>query len=173
MPYNGFMIEAKYDIAVTFGRFNLLHIGHVDMFERMADLAHNCLIGVSSGPNNLPIDQRVAVIEKAMGINGVVYEHFGGPYETAKAPNPFAFFEFVNAERVVLVLGEDQVKLAEAAKKVLGWDYHLVKRLYSSTEVRALIDNEEWDRLIEVVPNEILPDVARLRGQEILSQITK
>ncbi len=173
MAYNGFMIEAKYDIAVTFGRFNLLHIGHIDMFERMADLAATCLIGVSTGPDNLPVDQRIEVIEKAMGINHVVAEIMGCCYETAKASNPFAFFEFINSERVILVLGEDQVKLAEAAKRVLGWDYHLVKRLYSSTEVRALIDNEEWDRLIEVIPNEILPDVARLRGQEILAQKAK
>jgi hypothetical protein len=167
------MIETKYDLAVTFGRFNLLHVGHIDMFERMVDFAGTCLIGVSTGPDNLPVDQRVAVIEKAMGMNGVVYEHFGGVYETAKASNPFAFFEFVNAERVILVLGEDQVKLAEAAKRVLGWDYHLVKRLCSSTEVRALIDNEEWDRLVEIVPNDILPDVARLRGQEISQKMKK
>jgi hypothetical protein len=167
------MIEAKYDLAVTFGRFNLLHVGHIDMFERMVGFAGTCLIGVSTGPDNLPIDQRVAVIEKAMGMNGVVYEHFGGVYETAKASNPFAFFEFVNAERVILILGEDQVKLAEAAKRVLGWDYHLVKRLCSSTEVRALIDNEEWDRLVEIVPNDILPDVARLRGQEISQKMKK
>jgi len=167
------MIEAKYDLAVTFGRFNLLHVGHIDMFERMVGFAGTCLIGVSTGPDNLPIDQRVAVIEKAMGMNGVVYEHFGDVYETAKASNPFAFFEFVNAERVILVLGEDQVKLAEAAKRVLGWDYHLVKRLCSSTEVRALIDNEEWDRLVEIVPNDILPDVARLRGQEISQKMKK
>jgi len=167
------MIETKYDLAVTFGRFNLLHVGHIDMFERMVDFAGTCLIGVSTGPDNLPVDQRVAVIEKAMGMNGVVYEHFGGVYETAKASNPFAFFEFVNAERVILILGEDQVKLAEAAKRVLGWDYHLVKRLCSSTEVRALIDNEEWDRLVEIVPNDILPDVARLRGQEISQKMKK
>ena len=167
------MIETKYDLAVTFGRFNLLHVGHIDMFERMVDFAGTCLIGVSTGPDNLPVDQRVSVIENAMGMNGVVYEHFGGVYETAKASNPFAFFEFVNAERVILVLGEDQVKLAEAAKRVLGWDYHLVKRLCSSTEVRALIDNEEWDRLVEIVPNDILPDVARLRGQEISQKMKK
>jgi hypothetical protein len=167
------MIETKYDLAVTFGRFNLLHVGHIDMFERMVGFAGTCLIGVSTGPDNLPIDQRVAVIEKAMGINHVVAEIMGCCYETAKAANPFAFFELVTAERVVLVLGEDQVKLAEAAKRVLGWDYHLVKRLCSSTEVRALIDNEEWDRLVEIVPNDILPDVARLRGQEILQKMKK
>lgn len=161
------MTETKYDLAVTFGRFNLLHVGHVDMFERMADLAPSCLIGVSDGPANLPTDRRVAVIEKMVGANTVTAEHFGCPYEVVKAPNPFAFFEFVTAKRVVLVLGEDQEALAKAAKRVFGWDYHLVKRLCSSTEVRSLIDNEQWDRLVEVVPAEILPQVARLRGLEV------
>jgi hypothetical protein len=163
------MTETKYDLAVTFGRFNLLHRGHVDMFERMAWLAPSCLIGVSDGPNNLPATLRVAVIEKAMGINGVVSELMSSVYDTARAANPFAFFEYVTADpaRVVLVLGEDQEGLGKAAKRVLGWDYHLVKRLGSSTEVRALIDNEEWDRLVDAVPLEIIPDVARLRGLEL------
>ena len=163
------MQETKYDLAVTFGRFNLLHFGHVDMFERMAELAPSCLIGVSDGPSNLPIDERIAVIERAMGMNGAVAEHFGSVYDTAKAGNPFAFFEYVTADptRVVLVLGEDQEALAKAAKRVFGWDYYLNKRLGSSTEVRSLIDSEQWDRLVDTVPAEIIPDVCRLRAQEL------
>jgi len=163
------MTETKYDLAVTFGRFNLLHFGHVDMFERMAELAPSCLIGVSDGPNNLPIEQRIAVIERAMGIDSTVSELFGCVYDTAKAGNPFAFFEYVTVApaRVVLVLGEDQEALAKAAKRVFGWDYYLNKRLGSSTEVRSLIDGEQWDRLVDVVPAEILPDVCRLRAQEL------
>ena len=161
------MTETKYDLAVTFGRFNLLHHGHIDMFERMAELAPSCLIGVSDGPANLPAALRVQVIEKAMGIGTPVSEHFGCPYETAKGANPFAFFEYVTAKRVVVVLGEDQEGLGKAAKRVFGWDYVLVKRLCSSTEVRTMIDNEDWDRLTEVVPADILPLVANLRGLEL------
>jgi cytidyltransferase-like protein len=161
------MNETTFDIAVTFGRFNLLHIGHLALFDRMADLAPNCLIGVSTGPNNLRFEARREVIEKAVGANTPTAEHFGNPFEVCGGANPFAFFDFVTAKNVVLVLGEDQVKLAEAAKRVLGWEFSLVKRLSSSTEVRALIDNEDWDRLIEVVPEDIVPMVARLRGDEI------
>jgi cytidyltransferase-like protein len=166
------MTETKYDLAVTFGRFNLLHAGHLDMFERMAGLAPSCLIGVSDCPSNLPTDRRVAVIEKALALalSTATAEHFGAPWETARAGNPFAFFEFVTAKRVVIVLGEDQEGLAKAAKRVFGWDYHLVKRLGSSTEVRSLIDSEQWDRLTEVVPAGILPDVCRLRALELRKQ---
>ena len=162
------MTENTYDIAVTFGRFNLLHIGHIALFDRMADLAPKCLIGVSSGPNNLPLDARREVIERVLGVNTPTAECFGSPYETIGGTNVFAFFDFITAKSVVLVLGEDQEKLAKATKRVLGWDYVLVKRLSSSTEVRTLIDNEEWDRVVQVVPEEILPAVARLRGEEIL-----
>lgn len=162
------MTENTYDIAVTFGRFNLLHIGHIALFDRMADLAPKCLIGVSSGPNNLPLDARRNVIETALGCNTPTAEMFGNPYETIGGANPFAFFEFITAKSVVLVLGEDQEALAKAAKRVFGWDYVLVQRLCSSTEVRSMIDNEEWDRVVQVVPENILPAVARLRGEEIL-----
>lgn len=162
------MTENTYDIAVTFGRFNLLHIGHIALFDRMADLAPKCLIGVSSGPNNLPLDARREVIERALGAYYLTAEHSGNPFETIGGANVFAFFDFITAKSVVLVIGEDQEKLAKATKRVLGWDYILVKRLSSSTEVRTLIDNEEWDRVVQVVPEEILPAVARLRGEEIL-----
>jgi hypothetical protein len=30
-----------------------------------------------------------------------------------------------------------------------------------------MIDREEWDRLVDAVPLEIIPDVARLRGLEL------
>jgi len=164
------MTNIGYDLAVTFGRFNLLHAGHLDMFERMVDLAPSCLIGVSDGPANLPVDARVAVIRKALGLDIAAAEHFGVPWETACAGNPFAFFEFVTAGRVLVVLGEDQEGLAKAAKRVFGWDYRLVKRLGSSTEVRSLIDSEQWDRLAETVPAKILPDVCRLRALELKKQ---
>jgi len=166
------MNESKYDLAVTFGRFNLLHAGHIDMFERMADLAPSCLIGVSDGPANLPADARVAVIRRALGLDTATAEHFGAPWDTTRAGNPFAFFEYVTAPaaRVVVVLGEDQEGLAKAAERVFGWGYHLVRRLGSSTEVRSLIDSEQWDRLTEVVPAKILPDVCRLRALELKKQ---
>lgn len=168
MLYSGFMNETTFDIAVTFGRFNLLHVGHLALFDQMADLAPNCLIGVSTGPNNLQFGARKEVIEKAVGANTVTAELCGNPFEVCGAPNPFAFFDFVTAKNVVLVLGEDQIKLAEATKKVLGWEFRLVKRLTSSTEVRAIIDNEKWDRLVDVVPSEIVSMVTQLRHQEIL-----
>lgn len=157
------MDKKTYDIAITFGRFNLLHNGHLDLFHRMAETAYECSIGVSSGPKNLPLADRMKVIKKALGDNRGCYEVTGGS-------NPFDFFDFIhqaNGENVILFLGEDQEALGKAAERVFGWDYRLVKRLGSSTDVRGMIDREEWDRLVNSVPAEIIPDVARLRGMEL------
>ena len=158
------MNETTYDLAITFGRFNLLHNGHVDLFHRMAKVAHECSIGVSSGDRNLPLADRCRVIDTALKPNNRCYRIVGGS-------NPFDYFGRVNDANingsVILFLGEDQEALAKAAKRVFGWDYYLVKRLGSSTDVRGMIDREEWDRFVDAVPLEIIPDVARLRGLEL------
>ena len=158
------MNKATYDLAITFGRFNLLHNGHLDLFHRMAKMAHECSIGVSSGGRNLPLADRVMVIDKALKPNNRCYRVVGGS-------NPFDYFGKIDElnpnNSVILFLGEDQEMLAKAAKRVFGWNYHLVKRLGSSTDIRGMIDEEEWDRLIDSVPLEIIPDVARLRGVEL------
>jgi cytidyltransferase-like protein len=157
------MDKQTYDLAITFGRFNLLHNGHLDLFRRMADAAHECSIGVSSGPKNLPLSDRIEVIKKGLGDNA-------GCYHVTSGSNPFDFFDFIqqiNSTSVILFLGEDQEVLGKATQRVLGWDYHLVKRLGSSTDVRGMIDREEWDRLVNAVPAHIIPDVARLRGIEL------
>lgn len=157
------MDKQTYDIAITFGRFNLLHNGHLDLFHRMAAAALECSIGVSSGPKNLPLSDRIWVIKKALSDNA-------GCYHVTDGSNPFDYFDFIhqiNGSNVILFLGEDQEALGKAAQRVFGWDYHLVKRLGSSTDVRGMIDREEWDRLVNSVPTEIIPDVSRLRGMEL------
>lgn len=157
------MDKQTYDIAITFGRFNLLHNGHIDLFYRMAMVAQECSIGVSSGPKNLPLLDRISVIEKALGDNA-------GCYQVIDGTNPFDYFDFIhqiNGSSVILFLGEDQEALGKAAQRVFGWDYQLVKRLGSSTDVRGMIDRGEWDRLVNSVPVNILPDVSRLRGMEL------
>jgi nicotinamide mononucleotide adenylyltransferase len=158
------MIKQTYDLAITFGRFNLLHNGHIDLFERMATFANICKIGLSSASKNLPLSDRIRVIDKALHPNASKYQMLAGS-------NVFDYFgriaELHSSEDIILILGEDQEVLAKAAERVFGWEYHLVRRLGSSTEVRGVIDNEQWDRLDRIVPRAIIPDVCRLRGMEI------
>ena len=51
-------MHKRFKAAVTFGRFNLLHKGHLDLFKNMAGAAKEIVIGVSTGPNNLTYRQR-------------------------------------------------------------------------------------------------------------------
>lgn len=160
------MIKQTYDLAITFGRFNLLHNGHVDLFEQMAATAPISSIGVSSSSKNLPIPDRIRVIDKALRVSGIEDSVI-----TTCGSNPFDYFgriaESYSSHNIILFLGEDQEVLAKAAQRVFGWEYQLIKRLGSSTEVRGVIDNEQWDRLDLIVPRIIVPDICHLRGMEI------
>lgn len=164
MLYDEVMIKQTYDLAITFGRFNLLHYGHIHLFERMAMFSSICSIGLSSAAKNLPLSDRIRVIDKALHLRDMNHRIIAGS-------NPFDYFgqivELYSSEDIILFLGEDQEVLAKAAQRVFGWEYYLVKRLGSSTEVRGVIDNEQWDRLDHIVPKVIIPDVCRLRGMEI------
>lgn len=164
MLYDEVMIKQTYDLAITFGRFNLLHNGHIDLFERMAAFSSTCSIGLSSAAKNLSLSDRIRVIDKALRLRDINYRMIAGY-------NPFDYFgqiaELHSYENIILFLGEDKEVLAKAAQRVFGWEYHLIGRLGSSTEVRGVIDNEQWDRLDHIVPKIIVPDVCRLRGMEI------
>jgi len=151
-----------FKIALTFGRFNLLHKGHIDLFKQMADSADEFLIGVSTGPNNLTYRQRADVIHKALNADY--------PYGTSMGllPNrqPFDLFREVpsevDASEVIFFVGEDQYKLAKAVERSLGFSTRIIPRLTSSTLVRQAIDNEEWDLLAGMIPGSIINDVIQL-----------
>lgn len=154
----------EFKVAVTFGRFNIPHNGHLDLFQKMAQSADEIIIGLSEGPNNLPVNQRLLAIGTMAGAEGI-------NYTILTASQPFDFFRKVEAisyakEDVALWLGHDQIKLALAAQRVMGWTSRTIERLTSSTEVRQLIDQEEWDLLSKRVPSSIFNEVLKLRQIE-------
>ncbi len=150
-----------FKFAFTFGRFNLLHRGHLDLFQRMADVAEVITIGVSTGSKNLPYSKRADVIDK---------------WARVDAPNlsilmlprlqPFDLFKELPLgtlpSEVVFFVGEDQYLLAKAVERSLGFTVVTIPRLGSSTSVRQTIDNEEWDLLSGMIPGSIINDVIQL-----------
>jgi len=150
----------QFKVALTFGRFNLLHKGHLDLFRQMAEAANEIAIGISTGPNNLLYRQRADVIYKAIAAEDWRITHGLFPRR-----QPFELFkeaEHVEPEKVVLYLGEDQYKLAMAVERAYGWATRCIPRLTSSTQVRSLIDNEDWDVLSTIVPGSIINDIVSL-----------
>jgi len=160
--YDTYMSNKQFKVAVTFGRFNLLHKGHIMLFQQMADYADEVVIGVSNNSRNLSFTNRKQVIDLAL-------EPLGINYTVVEASNPFDLFDQVIKKEPNLVtafFGEDQNSLAIAAHRVYGWVPKTIERLSSSTVVRALIDNEEWDLLGKIVPSRIISNVIRLRKCE-------
>mgnify|MGYP002638076762 FL=1 len=157
----------EFTVAVTFGRFNIPHYGHLDLFKKMSESADQIIIGLSEGPDNIPVGRRLSAV-------GNMVEAEGINFQLIPAPQPFEFFRKVDAmdfskDETALWLGHDQIKLALAAQKVMGWSSRTIERLTSSTEVRDLIDREEWDLLSKRVPPSIFNEVLQLRHLEINS----
>ncbi len=149
--------------AVTFGRFNLFHKGHLALIEEMGRLADYVTIGLSDNPRNLPFALRKEVIHLALKDSGIAYS-------ITMASNPFELFKAVedlNNPHVVTVFGEDQVALGLAAKRHYGWlDCH-VERLTSSTAIRSHLDLEEWDLLASLTVPGTIPHLINLRKLEL------
>ena len=154
-------MSKTFDIAVTYGRFNLLHKGHMRLFERMDKNASKLYIGLSSAQRNLPAHMRSEAIKAALN-------EYGIKAAIVDAGNPFELFQAVNLPdaKIITIFGTDQYTLANAANKAYGWSQDLVERLTSSTAIRAHIDNEEWDILADLVPASIIPHVINLRQIE-------
>ena len=151
---------ARFKQALTFGRFNLLHRGHVDLFHQMMDDASEVIIGLSTGSKNLPWAHRRKVIDKALADRH--------RYQVLPKPTPFSLFEvrMFNPEDTVIYLGQDQWELGQTLSREFGVACVTIPRLTSSTTIRALIDNEEWSLLAKEVPANIIHDVTLLRELE-------
>ena len=150
----------QFKVAVTFGRFNLLHKGHLDLFKQMAGSAKEIIIGISTGPNNLTYRQRADVIIKALN-----HDRLGVANGLFPKRQPFDLLKecaHLKPEDVVFYVGEDQFALAKAVERTLGYRIATIPRLTSSTLVRQTIDSEDWDLLARLVPASIISDVTQL-----------
>lgn len=164
MLYNSYMqtnLTLKpYRVAVTYGRFNLLHKGHLDLFRKMQNVSEKVVIGISASDKNKDLKKRIAVIHKAME-----QECPDIDYVVVPSKNPFECFDVaysMGEDDVIAYFGHDQASLAKSVEKYFGWRWKTIDRLTSSTAVRSHIDNEEWDILPSIVPLSIINDVIAL-----------
>ena len=153
-------MSKPFDFAITFGRFNLLHNGHLDLFKQMADSAGEIAIGVSTGPSNLGYRGRADVLLKA--IKAAEFDVHAGLYPKLQPFDMVGIAESHDPSRVVFYVGEDQFKLAKAVSRVCGFATITIPRLTSSTIVRECIDSEDWDLLAGILPASVFTDVVKL-----------
>jgi len=155
----------QYKLAITFGRFNLLHRGHVDLFKQMGLSADKVLIGVSSSSKNLNYASRRKVIKTALRED----PEFVAPFEVETFRSPFHAMEVVDEDwfNTVVYLGEDQFELGKTLTREFGCASITIPRLSASTTIRNLIDREEWALLAREVPSSVINYVINLREQEL------
>ncbi len=149
--------------ACTYGRFNLFHKGHLALIEEMGRLADYVTIGISDNPKNLPVELRKEVIKIALEGSNIAFS-------ITQASNPFELFQRVEGlsnTNVVTVFGDDQFALGQAAQRHYGWDPAYVRRLTSSTALRAHLDLEEWDVLADLTVPGTIPSLINLRKLEL------
>jgi cytidyltransferase-like protein len=134
-----------FKVAYTFGRFNIPHNGHLSLFNMMGDLAEKVVVGVSTGKNNLPVEQRMDVLN-AMAPNTLFIP----------LPTPFFLPKGHFGEDGVIVLGEDQGSLADSLANYYGLETFLHKRITSSTMCRSLFAANNVEELVLHIPTKVL-----------------
>ena len=131
--------STRYESAVTFGRFNIAHKGHVELVQKMLQVADQAFVAVSAGAKNNDWDLRVLLFRALLRRSGVDL----GRVKFVKQSNPFAAIETaIEAtphKEAVLVLGEDQRGMAEQLSADCDVPIILNRRTTSSTSVRANI----------------------------------
>jgi len=155
----------RFKLAVTFGRFNLPHIGHLDLFKQMADSATDLIIGISTHESNLSVRDRVQTLTHMIKND----KDFVTPFQISPKRQPFELIAELKAydpNDVVFYLGQDQYELAKAVEKYIGCASVLIPRLTSSSAIRGMIDDQDWTLLAKHVPMSIYNKVVQLRETE-------
>jgi len=76
------MSEKKYKRAITYGTYDLFHIGHLRLFKRIANLADELYVAVSSDEFNalkgkkciVPFENRKEIVESLRMVTKVIRE---------------------------------------------------------------------------------------------------
>ena len=154
----------QFKTAFTFGRFNLLHRGHIDLFKQMQGGAEHVLVGISTGAQNLTWHSRRKIIRQVL-LNDPDFKSF----DIIGSRSPFGLLEHIHddPENTVIYLGHDQFELGQTMSREFGCATICIPRLTSSSTLRHLIDTDQWSLLAREVPQSIINDVIRLRQQEL------
>lgn len=72
----------KHHTLITYGTFDMFHIGHVNLLRRMADLAERVIVGVSTDEFNaekgkktiIPYEDRIEILRACRFVDGAFAE---------------------------------------------------------------------------------------------------
>lgn len=138
-------------MLVAIGRCNLLHPGHVSLIQSVD------LFVLSSGRLNLPVGDRLAMIERYADV----------PIDRIVVGNPYQVLESLReSENLTLRCIDESVSLANA----LGIPVQLIERRegLSSTQIREWVDTGNLEALNASIANpQWVVDLVALRQLEL------
>ena len=164
--------------AVTFGRFNIPHPGHVHLVKRMLEEADHAFVGLSLSKKNNNVELRRDVFDGLLvhgGIDTRRVSFFGseGAFQAVEYCITDVLTRMVNPaiqNATAVVLGVDQSKLGERLRDDLGVKFVPNKiRIGSSTVIRYFLEigDEQAVREIYHGDDELFRMVQQLRQEEL------
>jgi hypothetical protein len=133
-----------YKRAVTFGRMNIGHGGHVQLIKMMLNYAEVADVYVSAGSANNDWDLRVLLLRhlcrKAnIDLQRVKFLKSNSPFDAVQETVSAAEFN-----EAVIVLGSDQMEMARKLGEVYDCPWIINRRTNSSTQMRFFLDAEDF-----------------------------
>jgi hypothetical protein len=135
----------KYSRTVTFGRFNIGHLGHIRLFQKMLYYGEQADVFVSTGKENNDWDLRVLLLKSLcrrenVPLCRVNFLKAKGPF---KALRSSVELEQNDHTMVALVLGSDQSEMGLYLEEKFDIPFIENERINSSTNVRFLVDRQD------------------------------
>lgn len=175
VTYNTYMETT----ALTFGRFNLPHPGHINLVQRMLEVADQAIVGVSTGRSNNDIETRIKVLQTLCEAAGLPMDRI----TFMAASNPYALVDEWLADETgsglydldrwastTLVLGVDQTQLGQRIHDNFGIGFVPNEvRVGSSTVIRHFLEVGEEDLVREIYHSDpaLFDQIVALRSEEL------
>ena len=133
-----------YKCAVTFGRFNIPHTGHVQLIKQMLAHAEYADVHISGSSKNNEFEMRELLFRVLLRNAGVDLKRVRF-YESPTIGEAMTFsVDMAPFNEVVLVLGSDQVDMLYSISDIYDTNYIINQRSNSSTQMRYFLDSYDF-----------------------------
>jgi len=134
----------RYEVAVTFGRFNIGHNGHVQLIQQMLERGDEAHVYASTSGANNDWDLRVLLLTQLcrnanVDLNRVYFLKANSPFDAvgkAVEASPW--------QEAVIVLGSDQQEMLRVLGEKFDCATIINRRSNSSTQMRFFLDTEDF-----------------------------
>jgi len=177
VTYNTYM-KNHITTALTFGRWNIPHPGHIDLIQRMLEVSDQAVVGVSTGRANNDIETRIEVLQtlcEAAGLpmDRITFMVASSPYSLLDEWVSEPVSGLLDPDRMLtttVVLGVDQAQLGERLADCYGVNFVPNEvRVGSSTVIRHFLEVNEHELVREIYHNDpaLFNQILALRDEEL------